>query len=603
MGSDKARVSYDSKQQYRAVIQQQGRVTLEADGNEAQQIVAEEMRKEALDFVGPTGTPDNGYEIILPGANLPNFDFAIRPGAMYVGGLRVTLPAPVGGNAIRYYQQPDWIDPPAPQPTPPLREFIFLHLQEQEISAIEDTDLKDVALGGPDTAARLRLIQHIERCSTNARNCADALAEATAQWQAQGLDFDPQAMQLLPRAKLKVSFQNLAGPPDLCEPTAQGGYLGAENQLIRVKITGPNRLVWGFDNASFLYRVDEVKPDNRTLTLRPRPVDAPHQPRKDQAVELLRTVAQLSNGEFIAYADGLVQTLSKAYDPDSQQVEVAAALPADYRPPGGTPRLFVRVWEEELTFTANTAVALGTTGIQVTLQTAAGSPFHAGDTWLFAVRPSTPTEIYPQRYRVDFQPVEGPRQWVCPLAVIAWSQGVGSILEDCRNPFDNLVELTKRKASGCCTVVLRPEDVTGDNSLQAIIDRFSDRAKVTICLSPGNYYLPAPLRLGPKHSNLTLEGCHDGAVLQAAPGKEQAFGDGLIVLAYANNVTLQRLRFRLPLVPYSLPGGQQSISSYRMIGGAAAPRINQLHASIGVRPLHCANLTIRDCLFRFILAR
>ena len=35
MGSDRARVSYDANQQYRAVVAQQGRVTLEADWNEA----------------------------------------------------------------------------------------------------------------------------------------------------------------------------------------------------------------------------------------------------------------------------------------------------------------------------------------------------------------------------------------------------------------------------------------------------------------------------------------------------------------------------------------------------------------------------------------
>ena len=36
--------------------------------NEAQQILNEEMRKEALDFVGPTGTPDDGYKIGFPSA-------------------------------------------------------------------------------------------------------------------------------------------------------------------------------------------------------------------------------------------------------------------------------------------------------------------------------------------------------------------------------------------------------------------------------------------------------------------------------------------------------------------------------------------------------
>jgi hypothetical protein len=600
MGSDRARISYNDKQQYRAVVEQQGRVTLEADGNEAQQIFSEEIRREALDVVGPAGTPDNGYEIILPVSNLGNFDFEIRPGTMYVGGLRVHLTVPTAeAGPIRYRHQPDWIDPSDPAPKPPVHEFVYLHLQEQEISALEDADLKDVALGGPDTTARLRLIQRIVRRPTQAHDCAGALAEAVVQWQAAGLDFNTQTLRLLPRAQLQVSFQNLVGPPDPCEPIAQGGYLGAENQLIRIQVTAPNRFVWGYDNASFLYRVEQIEPDHRTLTLRPRPVDAPHQPRQNQAVEVLRSVARLSNGEYVAYATDRVQTLSTAYDPDMRQVLLAAVLPTNYLMPGGTPRLFLRVWEEELDFAPGVKVALGATGLQVTLRTTGGSQFHVGDTWTFAVRPSTPTEVYPQRYHTAFQPVEGPRQWICPLAVIAWNNGQGSILGDCREHFDNLVELTKRTASGCCTVVVRPEDLQGNVTLQAVIDRFVVRAKATVCLMPGDYLLQEPLRLGPQHAHLTLEGCHDGAVLQAAPGREDRFRDGLIVLTYANNVTLQRLRFRLPLVPYAVPGGREAISDFRLIGGATGPQLEGLHVSIGIRPMHCANLTIRDCLFRF----
>jgi hypothetical protein len=601
MGSDRARISYNGSQQYRAVVEQQGRVTLEADVNEAQQIFYEEMRSEALDFVGPAGTPDNGYEILLPGANLPNRDFEVRPGTMYVGGLRVHLPVPAAGAPpISYLHQPDWIDPPTPAAS--VREFVYLHLQEQEISAIEDADLKDVALGGPDTAARLRLVQHIVRRPTQAQDCAGALAEAVADWQNAGMDFDVDTLRLLPRAELKVSFQNLAGPPDPCEPAAQGGYLDSQNQLIRIQVTAANRFVWGYDNASFLYHVERVEPDNRTLTLRPRPVDAPHQPRQNQAVEVLRSVAKLNNGEYVAYAAGLVQTLSAGYDPDTG-VQLATLLPdapINYRFPGDTPRLFLRVWEEELTFTPGTPVALGTTGIEVTLQTNVGSQFHVGDTWAFADRPSTPTEVYPQRYRADFQPAEGPRQWVCPLAVITWNNGQGRVLDDCREQFDNLVELTKRRA-GCCSIVLRSEDLTGNVTLQSILDRFSAGAKVTVSLMPGDYLLPEPLRLGRRHSNLTLEGCHDGAVLQAAPGHEDRFRDGLIVLTYANNVTLQRLRFRLPLVTYAVPGGRPATSGFRTLGGVAGTPLDRLHVSIGVRPLHCAELTIRDCLFRFRL--
>src|SRR5271165_1093247 len=93
MGSDRARVSYDPSQQYRSVVMQQGRVTVEADWNEAQLIASEETRLEALDFVGPAGAPANGYAIsLITTGNQPSFDFNIAPGIMYVGGMRAWLP-------------------------------------------------------------------------------------------------------------------------------------------------------------------------------------------------------------------------------------------------------------------------------------------------------------------------------------------------------------------------------------------------------------------------------------------------------------------------------------------------------------------------------
>lgn len=91
MGSDRARVSYDPRQQYRSVVMQQGRVTLEADFNEELAIAGDALREETLDIVGPNGTPDNGY--LIEPLSSPPFDFGIALGTMYVGGLRVATPA------------------------------------------------------------------------------------------------------------------------------------------------------------------------------------------------------------------------------------------------------------------------------------------------------------------------------------------------------------------------------------------------------------------------------------------------------------------------------------------------------------------------------
>ena len=439
MGSDRARITYDESRQYRAVVMQQGRVTLEADWNEEWQMVNEELRKDVLDIVGPCCTPNDGYRVLETGqAPDPLFDFSVSNGTMYVGGMRVFL-----ANPLQYSQQadwvdhlhdPDWVDPSTLGKTKNRREFIYLYLREQEVSAVEESVLREVALGGPDTAQRLRLIQHIQRVSTDKRDCAGALAEAKEKWAGKGLNFDEQTMRLMSSGTLQASFQDVIPNPDPCEPQAHGGYLGADNQLIRVQISGFDevsntyRLIWGFDNASFLYRVT-VGDDLKTLKLQSRPVDDFHKPRADQAVEVLRSAAQLSSitNDYIASPTGIVATLDADYISDTQSITLPTALPAEYRDTSKVPVVFLRVWEEEKAFTPGTPVVLGTTGVQVTLQTTGNDPLHVGDYWLMAVRPNTgvdpnaSTQIFPHRYLESPQPPDGPRLWACGLAVIEWT--------------------------------------------------------------------------------------------------------------------------------------------------------------------------------------
>jgi hypothetical protein len=603
MGSDRARISFDERQQYRSVVMQQGRVTLDADWNESQVISGEESRKDLLDIIGPAGTPDNGYAVTFP---VPGFDFQVGAGTMYVGGMRGYTPEPV-----LYSQQSDWLDDtidpdwvPVPQ-QPPGNEYIYLFLREQEVSAVEDSDLKDVALGGPDTAQRTRLIQHIVRTTTTGKDCPSALAEAEASWATEGLTFDRDNMRLNSEATLLVGFTDTGGTPTPCDPVARGGYLGADNQLIRVQISsagaqidsGPGpRFLWGFDDASFLYRVGVIDP--QTVKLQAAPIDAEHQPKAGQAVELLVAAAELANGEFVAAADGFVTTLASAYNPDTQIISLQSVLPAAYG--DGDPkdphpaRVYLRVWQQELSFTAGTPVPLGDTGIQVTLQTANSAPFHLGDYWMFAARPSTPQEVYPERYLTTAQPPDGPREWICPLAVIAWlPSGGGQVISDCRNPFDNLVGLTRKKLGGCCTVNISPSDLNATKTLQTILDQFRGSAGVNVCFAPGVYNLTQPLLLTVDHSNFTLAACAGGVIFQVQQGSEPAFPQGLIVLNAASSVSIRGIQFHLPLVPF----GATTIST------PGVPLLEEVFLSIGVRPAGCSDLTIEDCQFEFTAAQ
>jgi hypothetical protein len=601
MGSDRARISYDNRQQYRSVVMQQGRVTVEADWNEAQTIASEETRKEALDFVGAAGTPDNGYAIT---AKPNDYDFEIGPGSMYVGGMRAVRP-----HAGAYSRQQrsewmdwgvdteDWVDVPTPASPLTQNEYVYLFLREQEVSGVEDSDLKDVALGGPDTAQRTRLIQHVERLATTGTDCASALAAAETAWAAGGIALDRHDMRVQSFARMQVQFvPSPASTP--CDPTAQGGYLGADNQLIRVQISDAGSspmLLWGYDDASFLYRVTAT--DSHTLTLQTAPVDAEHMPQGGQAVEVLMNGAALSNGQYVAAATGQVESplAASPYDADSKTLSLPWALQDPYTgtAPYPQPRqVFLRVWQQELPFTPGTPVTLGDTGVQVILTSENSGNFRVGDYWMFAVRPGTPQQVYPERYLVTNpqaapQPPDGPREWICPLAVILWSAGSPTVVS-CRNPFDNLVTLSKRKTGGCCTVNLSPADIAGANTLQTFIDKYSGPAGVNICLAPGAYNLSSPLVLDKGNGHVHFEACAGGAVFSmAANAGAGPFLHGMVVLNGVDDVSFEDIQFQLPLV---------RVGATTMAGAIVEETIN---FSIGIHAVNSRNVRVRNCRFAF----
>jgi hypothetical protein len=643
MPSDISRTSDDLPQHYKAVVMQQGRVILDRDANAAQRIVDGRIAADALDEIGPCGTPDDGYAITAADAqpavgpirhrfSPPHpFDFLIGPGTMYVGGQRVTLEPPDQGQPPwSYFHQPDWLRPDDPaafsgsQPSAsiPIHEYVTLNVFEQEVGAVEDPDLLDVALGGPDTTARIRLMQRIVRTPVLASDCPSALAEVSALWLNNGFLFDPTTMRLKPQAALQVSFSNTPSSTNPCDPVAQGGYLGAENQLIRVQITAPDatgqpQFLWGYDNASVLYRVN-VQQDLQTLVLQQVPVDAFHFPRTDQAVEVLRTATVLAvDPDATAVTSGatLVRCVAEAtgtvtsvgsYDSSTNTVTLAGKLSADIL--NDPNPVFLRIWQGLQAVGSQPVPLIDPTGqtspgVQVTITSpptaGKGASLPVGAFWSFAVRPATPQAVYPERFLKTPQLPDGPRIWTCPLAVLLWpgSPGLGSFsfptpqIIDCRNPFDNLVDLTKRRSGGCCTASVQPSDAP---KLQAILDQAAAQGRgqpVAICFAPGNYPLPGPLRLTSRHSSLILEGCPGGVTIQADPKADPSlFFDGLIVLAGADRVSLRKLQLTVPVVQ---AGGRVNFGALASLVSAVAG----VSTLLGVRVVQSAGVRIERCTF------
>ena len=153
---------------------------------------------------------------------------------------------------------------------------------------------------------------------------------------------------------------------------------------------------------------------------------------------------------------------------------------------------------------------------------------------------------------------------------------------------------------------IRPPDLRGGRLQQLIETAAAGRpgngnsSRVAIALPPGRYTLEQPITLH-QHSNLTLRGSPEPPILSAALGSEKAFDQGLIVPTGANNVTITDLELELPQVPAAVPKVRPSQQQDKAFAAAVNALAADRHVSIGIWPVHCAALTISDCLFRFTL--
>lgn len=124
-----------------------------------------------------------------------------------------------------YRSQPDLPQPPAL--TSGTAYQLYLDVWERALTFVEDDSIREVALNGPDTAARARVVWQV-KALPHQRNC---------------LTQQQLADQLQPpnRGLLRARVQQAAASSDPCTISPDSQYRGVENQLYRVEIhTGGN---------------------------------------------------------------------------------------------------------------------------------------------------------------------------------------------------------------------------------------------------------------------------------------------------------------------------------------------------------------------------
>jgi hypothetical protein len=555
---DISRWSSDPRKRYKGARMQQGRVVTDDDFNEAARIEADDERRTRVDIIGPAGSPDDGFRIDAPGSPKPGeIDFVLHAGAMYVGGLRVEA---FGDE--HYATQLDWLDQdPAERVTPGAtrKDLAYLEVWQQPVEAVEDGELFEPALGSGDTSTRVRTMRRVRLApGLGDGGCAVAFKQLVDQWQTTHLGtWHADTAERTVNATLKVDF--VPGPTgDLCSPSVASGYLGAENQAIRVQIAADrSHFTWGFDNGAPLYRVTAI--DSVTLKLVTQPKDQAHWPITGQIVEVLAWSAVLPNGEKLATTTGLIARVAASYDPEAQTLKLDRSIAGfgqafasrDDAASLGSPYLFLRVWNRGSDVTSDPAIAfatgtqhvLGTTGLRVTF---GGDQFADGDHWIIAARPEVPDRIQPWALTAPTPPV-GVRRFYAPLGIITWNPAAvpSSDIEDCRPRFPPLT----RNRAGCCTLTVGDGVIShGDyTTIQMALDHLPDTGG-EICVLPGDY--PDAVVIRSNHHHVSIHGCGPRTRLSAADPKAQA----VITIDGTHNITITRLRIDAPDKPGILLG-------------------------------------------------
>jgi cytoskeletal protein CcmA (bactofilin family) len=154
MRGDYSRRTFDPQKHYSGVLMQQGRVQTDADFNEQSDIAMYRMETEVKDFVGQSGVPEDnpGFGI---GTDQDGATVTIGPGRCYVEGMLMENEA-----GIDFAAQKDM-----PSAKLPSEDGVYLAYMEAErghITAIEDPDIREAALGNQDTAARMKNLWRVK---------------------------------------------------------------------------------------------------------------------------------------------------------------------------------------------------------------------------------------------------------------------------------------------------------------------------------------------------------------------------------------------------------------------------------------------------------
>lgn len=264
MKGDFTRNTFDPLKHFTRVLMQQGRVQLDADWNEQIAILLRYVQTLAIDLIGPHGGPgQDGFKI--DSQTSLQYDFLILPGHYYVDGILCE-----NDKDITYTKQPDYplLDTDKLQTGQAGTYLVYLVVWERHMTSIEDDAIREVALGGPDTATRARVVWQVKIKKIDEHIFGTLLQTKSYEefLKALGEEVRPIRGQLKARAKGPAP----AAASDPCITSPEARYRGAENQLYRVEIhkggnAGQATFKWSRENGSVIFPIRGLQGNLVTL--------------------------------------------------------------------------------------------------------------------------------------------------------------------------------------------------------------------------------------------------------------------------------------------------------------------------------------------------
>jgi hypothetical protein len=319
MKGDFSRKTYDLGKNYKAVLEQQGRVHVDADANEQVDIIAHQRETRTRDGVGPCGAPlrDAGYRILPDGAD--PCGLMVSSGRYYVDGLLCELHPASRVRAVLVSSSPYKLrlsdyQFPACSATDPAPVLVFTREHPDGVAAAvvgtEDEGRVIELDAGPagesltglarqfpvsgqpglvwppegwpptEPSTYLAYLDVWERHITaiedpHIREIAlggpdtTTRSQTVAQVKLHKVAGDPTCCEAMKqtleahapsRGRLTTSTEPQVIPSDPCQPAGGGGYRGLENRLYRVEIhdtgdIGSATFKWSRDNGSVAYGI------------------------------------------------------------------------------------------------------------------------------------------------------------------------------------------------------------------------------------------------------------------------------------------------------------------------------------------------------------